>query len=428
MPIDQSKLDALKSLASGGSPGLDAYRQAQQAEQATRTDALKGALGGQDVYAAAQKAQAQYAPNVGRNPFADAANLQPAANQFLNAGAEKLANQAYEAQQNLTLEAEGLRRAQQGKYQKEMLQGAADVYGQKQREDLTGKGIQDVQSKRTALQNLQALQQTQGLQDPALYAQQEAALKQQLGLAPDQAVDVAALQAGIDQQAKQAFGTYAGALGRDTKGLEEAYASGDNQRLADLMNYLAPEAEKRGREVDLEGNKRLRELAPAFGIDPLAAAGMFRRAEGITSGLKQAQTEAAGEQYVSGEPTAKEAKAARAQQDADIAGQLGFESSTDYTKLRSKAKMSDEEIVGALQSPTWQEVTGIYQSAVTGEIPGGYAGFQNSVRDYVNGLAKPEGMDDKQWKAEKAKVITLANTYYKDPTKTAAGSDESEVE
>lgn len=431
MPINNTKgLDALRALSEGGSPALDAYKQSQMKEQSSRTTALNNALGGQDVSQAVAAAQAKYSPKVPTGGIG-VNDLAPAANQFLSQAADKLNAQNYEDQANLTLKSEALRRKQNQMSAEDlqnMLYGASDLMAENQKAKAAEALSTDPV---TALANQKAAQRAQltafdqesqanaGLAQAALGGNPEAYA--QLQAREQQRGDILRAMAATDEQYKQAADQYTGALGTDSAGLLQRYGTDNPAEVQGMLEFLAPQTgdalARSERAIDVGGQERLRQLAPAFGIDPLKAQGMFREGMGNDlSRVGQSQKESA---YVSGAPTAGDRK----QQDQELADALGFDSAKDYTTLRSKTRMSDDEIQSALQSPEWGTVNSLYEGALTGEVADGYEGFQSAVRDYANSLEKPAGVGEAQWKTHKAKLIQLANTYYKDPTKAAAVVD-----
>lgn len=417
MPIDQSKLDALKTLATGGSAGLDAYRQAQSAESASRTDALKGALGGQDVYAAAQKAQAQYAPNVGTKGFADAANLAPAANQFLDQGAQKLSQQAHENQQNLLYQIAQMK----GANAKEQLAGAADVYGQSQRDTLAGGQSQlqaTVARKQELLneKNRLALQVPQGSDSGMGFTPEQQAANAQ------RVAQIDAELGGLDRQYGDQAARYAGALGLDANGLNAAYQSGDNNKVADLLGYLKGNEGEAQRKIDMGGQERLRELAPAFGIDPLAAVGMFQRGEG--NDLQRTGTEQKQEDYISGTPSAD-----------DQAQMLGYADAGALKSAQKATGMGVEDLARTAQSDNFRQIDQLTQ-AYTAEGGDTYTdaegkqtqdtgleGYRNAVHRWVSGAKHPDGTD--LTNSEKQQLINLATSTFNKRIQAAFGKGES---
>jgi hypothetical protein len=426
MPINNTKgLDALRALSEGGSAGLNAYKQAQGAEQASRTTALQNALGGQDVAAAAAKAQAQYAPKVPTQGL-NVGDLGAAANSYLSQAANKLSAQNYEDQQNLTLQGESLRRhAVSDKDRMLMLQGASDIKAEgdqeaanKQIEGQYGTNAIGTAMEQRKAQAAQLAQLQQGIQASGG------------GLAtPETAAQVAALQAQIgqsDQALRGLLGKYAMSAGTDANGFNAAVDEGDMGKVEGLVNFLTPQITQNRqaaegeakRKIEMGGQERLRQLAPAFGVNPLVAAGQFQ--EGKGDDLAIAGNKAKQDAYIADAPTASDRKA----QDAQVADSLGFDSPTDFTRLRSKTGMGTEDIVGAMQSPHWGKIQEIANGVATGEIENGSEGFSDTVKNYVNSLTGPDGKQMSQ--KERAALIELANTYFKPGTTAAAGKGEAE--
>lgn len=480
MPINNAKgLAALRALAEGGSAGAASYNQAKSSEAASRTTALQNALGGQDVGAAVAAAQAKYSPAVDTSA-PSVGNLGAAADSYLSQQASKLASQNYEDQANLTLSAAKLQQKQNemsAADREAALTGAADVWAEGQKTDLANTlnhtPLQQLADQKAAqrarLTQFDAEQAaiangTAGVGAAASGVQQgtgaaASGVQQGTGVlpggpqgtaagasgmvqgtgalagltaaaappAPDPRGDILREMAATDAAYKQAAEGYAGALGTDTKGLLDTYAradQGDAGAVRDLTNWLganqaAPLLETKGRQIDLSGQSRLRALAPAFGIDPLVAAGRYREGEG---------NDLARMGQIGKENAAATGAATPKERDTATAEGLGFDNVSDYKAVRTKSRMSDDEIVDAMNSEAWNGIQDIYQGAVTGEIPGGAAGLQEGIKSFVNGLAKPDGMDDSEWKKKRTQLIQLGSTYFKSPTSTAAGSDQSAVE
>lgn len=484
MPIKNEKgLAALRALSQGGTPGLDSYKQAQAQEAASRTSALQNALGGTDVAAAAQKAQATYAPKVTAGAGID--NLDVAANSYLSNASNKLAAQNYEDQQNLALQAEALKRQNNEQH----MLAAADAMAAQQRADLGANlsGDQqlanlaerkaDLRSQLTQLdqlnnatpaaqvpvygptkemRDLQALlavnggDNAQGQEyqrrinelissgrDKQIVGQQaNPAIGSDQGLigtaqrlSPDteaRRADILAQMAGLDTQFGKASQEYAGRLGTDNKGFLEAYAAadrGDTNAIKALNEYLAPTREtalqQGNARINVGEQARLRALAPAFGIDPLTAAGMFRESEGKELGrVKQAGAEG---EYIEG-GTSKAEQAAAIKAGAQATGL----SESRYSGLRENTGFTDEEIVGAVQSPDWGPISEIANEYVGKDRTKntGVAGFRKDVEaklaDLVDETGKPVPDDVKK------KMLELAVGYYSG--QIAGSKSEAETE
>lgn len=465
MPIKNEKgLAALRALSTGGSAGLDAYKAAQASEAASRTSALQGSLGSLDVGEAVKSAQAKYAPQVAGGDMG-ISNLNVAADSYLSQAANKLSAQSYEDQQNLTFQAAKLKAKQNEMTEEErmnQLTGAADAWaaqqtGNVQADAALGGQLGNLATRKANLRaQLTAYDQAQNapgpvqgptapMQGPSL-AGAGVPLEQQgppsamsgpsafgplgVGSPVPQGMtreDILGQMAGLDQQYATAAEQYAKFLGADAKGLLGAYADadkGNTDTVKGLVDFLNPTARTsqgtRERDIARGTQGRLRDLAPAFGIDPLTAAGMFREGEGndLARQNKIAQEEA----YVAGD-----SKAQQAAVDEENAGQFGFASGADFNSFKKAADLPDQEIQETLASPGWDALGQLTDSFISGqeefEIPGigkkvllegreGREGLTEAIKEMVNdpSLVGPDGkpLDT----AAKSKLIQLASRYY----------------
>lgn len=433
MPINNQKgLEALRALSTGGTPALESYNQAKQAEQASRTTALQDALGGQDVSAAVAKAQAQYAPQVAGGTLG-IDNLNVAADSYLSQAANKLSAQNYEDQQNLTLQAAKLRAKQNEMTTEErmnQLQGASEAWAAEQQGNVAadtqlGGQLGNLATRKAILRDqLTAFDQSNPdlLQGAQVTPEALAAREAQRG-------DILRQMAGLDQQYAASADQYAGLIGTDTKGLLDTYGQadmGNNAATQDLVGFLAPQAEaaaaQKSREIATGTQGRLRELAPAFGIDPLTAAGQFREGEG--NDLKRQSAIAAEEDFVAGDTTTQ-----RKAQDEEAASQLGFASGSDFSTFKKQADMKDEDIISTLQSSEWSALNDLTDSFIAGEaeftVPGtdkkvsleertGKEGLNEAIRELVNNPDNP--LVDAEGKplttAQRSKLVQLATRYF----------------
>lgn len=446
MPINNPKgLEALKALSSGGSAGLSSYKQAQAAEAQSRTGALQQAIGTQDLGAAVNKAQAQYAPKVtGGGLGID--NLNVAADQYLSQAANKLASRNYEDQQNLTLQAEALRRKQNEVSEEDrqaMLLGASDAMAAQQRGDLEanlqGGGLGNLATRKALLRE-QLTKYDSDLGQNAAFA-----------AISGNPADMERIKAGrqaildqmgaLDQQFAQASGQYTGMLGTDNKGLLEAYNAadrGDTAQVQGLVDFLNPRREQAlaegNRSIDVGEQARLRQLAPAFGVDPLVAAGTFRESEGKELGRIGQQGKE--QDYVAG------------QDPAALADAFGFANPGDLNAAKKATGLDEQGIADTLSDPAWQGVDDLAGAFVAGDqtnplIAGnderetrtGIEGFRAAIQDYAaQQIPMPEGATDEQKREinqARTQIINLAINRYKSQIGGAAGTgtglkDESE--
>lgn len=438
MPIKNEKgLAALRALSEGGSPGLQAYKQSQQAEQASRTTALQNALGGQDVAAAAAKAQAQYAPQIA-NAGLGIDNLNVAADSYLSRASNKLAAQKYEDQQNLTLQAEALRRQQNEISQQErmqQLQGAADIMAEQQRGDLEANFSGNQQLNNLAIRKA-------NLRDQLTAYDQSMAPNLTTAALSGNPANVEQIKAGredilrqmgaLDQQFQEASGQYAGLLGTDNKGFLDAYAAadrGDVEAIKALNEYLNPTREavlgQQSRAIDAGEQQRLRDLAPAFGINELTAAGMFREGEG--KGLQREQQRQAEAGYIAG------------QSPDVVADQFGFADAKDLNAAKKATGLDEQGIADTMSDPAWRGVDDLAQAFVANDqtnplIAGtedretrrGIEGFRAALQDYAaEQVPMPEGATEdqkRQVNQARTQIINLAINRYKPAIAGAAGT------
>lgn len=428
MPIRNEKgLAALRALSTGGSAGLDSYKQAQQAENASRTEALGTALGGTDQTANIAATQAKYAPQVNTGGLG-IDNLGVAADSFLSRAADKLGAQKYENQQNLAFQAAALKQKEDeitAEERMNQLQGASEAWaaqqaGNVQADAQLGGQLGNLATRKAgARDQLTAYdEQTRALigANPQLAAERQAGRDQ-----------ILRQMAGIDEQYNAASGQYADFLGTDNKGLLENYSradQGDTSGVKNLVDFLNPQAAAaqgmREREIEMGTQGRLRDLAPAFGIDPLTAAGQFREGEG--NDLARAAARGKQDAYVAGDSAAQRAAA-----EDEAAPAFGFSSGKDFSAFKKSADLPDEEIEATLNSPGWGAIGQLADSFITGqadfEIPGtgrslslegrtGREGLTEAIKEMVNDptLVGPDGkpLDT----AAKSKLIQLATRYY----------------
>lgn len=405
--FDRSKLGALNALAGGGSPALEAYRQSQQAEQASRTTALQNALGGQDVAAAAAKAQAQYAPKVDTSGgFQNASNLLPAADSYLSRESAKLAADSYESQQRLTLQAEALRRKQDEISERDrllMLQGAADIKAENQKNLLSGTPLAEVLGRKEALrQQLTAYDAAHG---QVVGGDSNTLTPEQIAQRDAERNAIIQQMAATDAEYRDVASQFAGSLGLDANGLNEAYAREDFGGVRGLMDYLRPQADQETRKVDVSNNARLRELAPGFGVDPLLAAGMFRDQD---EKLTDVSNEQNVNDYVNNGPRDREQEKLLNQFGAL---QTGL-STGQYAGIKNSTGMDDEEIIGAIQSPDWGPISEIAYDYVGEDRTktSGVSGFKKDVAERLKNWVREDGTPYSD--ADKERMLALAVAYY----------------
>lgn len=421
MAIDPTKLDALKALNQGGSPGYDAYQQARQSEAASRTEALRNSLGSQDIYNAAKASQAKFAPMVANTSFTNASDLAPAANQFLSQAANKLSEQNYEAQSKLALQGEAIKRQQNQLSEADKikyLQGAADLAGEEDRsklqESLNTQSLSDLAGKKEALRG----QLTEFDKAHDIIAAGGNLSAEQV-MANDQARgDILRQMADVDAQYNAAAQGYANTLGTDTKGLLEAYGTDQASKVGDLLNYLAPQRQEAldvgNRKIDVGSQQRMRELAPAFGINPLMAQGMFQEGEG--NDLQRLNQQAQQQSYIAGGGT----KAQQAAKDEAAAQQLGFSSGSDFASFKKSANMDENSINQTMNSSEWAKLGDMADQFVAGgpaveQFGTGREGFRSAMQSIVNGegdqaLVNPDGTP--YTTKQKANLIKLADKYF----------------
>jgi hypothetical protein len=438
MPIkNTAALNALKALSTGGSSGLDSYRQAQMSEQSSRTSALNNALGGQDVATAVANAQAKYAPKVDTSGIGVDA-LGGAADSFLSEAANKLSAQNYEDQASLTLKAEKLRRAEAERNQpkpediENMLLGAADAMAAEQREGLSADPVTQLAQRKAALrQQLTDFDKTQLEGVPTVEGAQflvpegplrEAAIARAQAL-QEQRGNILREMAGVDEQFKGAAEGYTGRLGTDAAGLLQRYQTENPAEVQDMVEFLSPRQAQAERAIDVGEQGRLRELAPMFGIDSNRAAGMFREGEGTA--LKRTGALNAEEDYVAGKVSQKE-------QDAATAEALDMDADT-FSAVRKSTRLQAPEIANVMASDNWQEISDLTTAyaANGGEldengepINTGVEGYRAFVKKSVDAATHADGtaLDDK----EKQALINLATAYYIPSLKQSFGTGEAE--
>lgn len=442
MPINNTKgLEALRALSEGGSAGLNSYKQAQGAEQASRTQALQGALGNNNVMDAAAKAQAQYAPKVNTAGLSTG-DLGAAANSYLSRAATKLANQNYEDQQNLAFQGEQLQRQKEEISPAErmnMLAGAADIMGQGQEQDaadaVNPEGVQatmakknDLRTQLTALdQDTAALANSGMLLTPGVAQQRE----QQRG-------DILRQMAAMDTQFGDLSTKYNQGLGVDpstmtgqaqSAQLAQAYGKEDAGQFNQILQAQAAQRQalqdEAHRRAVAGGQERLRMLAPAFGIDPLAAAGQFREGEGndLAREDKINQTES----YVSGD-----VRGTKAQKQAAAAEGLGIDPE-DYSVYSKVPGVGDKEIADTVKSDNWNALDNLTANFVanggttvksaTGDVQlTGLDGYREFLSTAVQGATHADGsaLSDK----EKQNLINLMMAKNKTAVNDAFGAGE----
>lgn len=420
--FDRSKLGALNALAGGGSPALEAYRQSQQAEQASRTTALQNALGGQDVAAAAAKAQAQYAPKVDTSGgLQNASNLLPAADSYLSRESAKLAADSYESQQRLTLQAEALRRKQDEISERDrllMLQGAADIKAENQKNLLSGTPLAEVLGRKEALrQQLTAYDAAHG---QVVGGDNNTLTPEQIAQRDAERNAIVQQMAATDAQYRDVASQFAGSLGLDANGLNEAYAREDFGGVRGLMDYLRPQTDQETRKVDVSNNARLRELAPGFGVDPLLAAGMFRDQDEKLTGVSNEQNVS---DYVTNGPQDREQEKILNQFGALQTG-LGV---NQYASVKNTTGLNDEEIINAVQSPDWSAISEIAFDYVGEDRTktSGVSGFKKDVSERLKNWVREDGTPYSD--EEKSRMLNLAVAYYSGQiAKTKSESAEAE--
>lgn len=425
MPIRNEKgLAALRALSSGGSAGLNSYNQAQANEAASRTTALQNALGGTDVAAAAQKAQATYAPKVsGRGMGID--NLDVAANSYLSNAANKLAAQNYEGQQNLALQAEALRRKQteiSDKDKQYMLAGAADAMAAQQRGDLEGNQVLAPQlgnlAERRDATRAELAAYDQSVANPTALAAASGNETLASERDPEYRNEILRRMAGLDQQYEAAARQYAGFLGTDAQGLLDAYHQGNadvvrgNVGSDNMIGALQGALETGRSRIDVGEQARLRELAPAFGINPLVAAGMYREGEGQELGrVKQREAE---QDYVAG--------SAVNQRTAKLGEALQIEDADVFGKALARTGVSDDEAINLLSGETGDIVERAFIGAVNAPIDSEQYGEKGLVAN-LQSLAKELYPDDE---AKQARFIQVADAYYGPKVRAVTGAGKAE--
>lgn len=375
MAINNTKgLEALRALSEGGSAGLNAYKSAQSNEAASRTSALQTSLGTQDVGAAVADAQAKYSPKVPTSGLG-VGDLSAAANSYLSRASNKLAAQNHEDQERLKFQTLQLNQAKQPSAadQSAMLLGASDAMAEEQRNKTNANPLIDLAGQKEALRA-----QLTHFDQANPFAAGTPASPELVAARDQQRGDILRQMAGIDEQYGAAANTYAGALGTDAQGLLQQYGTENKGNVQGLVDFLNPREEVARNQIAVGEQGRLRELAPAFGMDPLVAAGKFREGEGQELGRLGQQ--AKEREFVSGIPSTKEGRTAHA------AGQLGLdpEEFTAYSKIPG---LKEEEIT--------QAVTGNRETFDSlNEATSQYAADQGyTVKDTKGKAVKVTGME-----------------------------------